>query len=489
MKIINELLINHKELKQNIKGVPYLGNRPNKEKYSEEVNDIVTSYSLYTEKLFDLEQAPTAIKNCTLDSGDPMKYKIYKPIIKEIKKIDSKYGFYRYTRASGEMYSRIRVKEYMNNNDFKDLEEPLDESNIIFTLSGTHALNMILKIIGKKDDVVIVPAPNYGLFTVICERIGMNVVYLDLDKEDKYLVNPKKLDKLIKETNRKLTKEYKNKEYIPKVIAFLNENPNNPTGKVMGIKQKDILKEIANVCQKNNIYIIDDLVYKDIVYDLDNKVMPIGNYNNSFDNSITIYSLSKSFGGAGLRSGIVVANKYIIKGIKNIIFQEMDSTPKYLSYACSGAYNNDKNRDKYYNKYFKNLIKKYKEKYKLLEYIITGKGNIKLLKKINKHSKIKYNKWNGIKGINIYKELEPESGFYAIVDFTKLIDELKLNKSISEEEFYKYLYINTGIKYIMGKSFGWKNKKQYVGRINFGEEDEMIINSFLAIYNFSLIKK
>lgn len=485
MKIIKELLEKHKELEHNTIGVPYLGNKQYNLEYSSSVNDIITSYSLYTEKLFNLEQKNTAIKNCTLDSGDPMKYKMFKPIIKEIKKIDSRYGFYRYTKASGEIFSRERVKEYMNNFDFKNLQKPIDENNVIFTMSTTHALNLILRLIGNKNDVIIVPAPNYGIFTVICERLGMNVAYLNLDEEDNYLVNPQKLDSLIKKTNDELKAKYKNEKNIPKVLAFLNENPNNPTGKVMGIKQKNILQSIADVCVKNSIYIIDDLVYKDLVYDLDNPVFPIGNFNNSFDYTISLYSLSKSFGGAGLRSGIVIANTYIIRGIKNLLFQEMDSTPKYLSYACSGAYNNDKSRNRYYKKYFSNLTKKYKQKYKLLEYLITGVGDHKLLYKINKYSDIKYKKWGGINGIKLDNNLIPESGFFAIVDFTELISVLKLDSNITEEDFYKYLYINTGIKYIMGKSFGWRNKKQYVGRINYGEEDEMIIKSFLNLYKLT----
>ena len=215
--------------------------------------------------------------------------------------------------------------------------------------------------------------------------------------------------------------------------------------------------------------------------------MPLGNYKNSFDYSITLYSLSKSFGGAGLRSGIVVANNYIIRGIKNLIFQEMDSTPKYLSYACSGAYNNDEERQVEYEKYFRKLTNKYKEKYKLLEYIITGQGNPKYLKIINKYSERKFKEWKGIEGLFLDEKHKPESGFFAIVDFTNLINVLELDSNITEEDFYKYLYVNTGIKYIMGKSFAWTNKKEYVGRINYGEEDEMIIQSFLAIYD--LIEK
>ena len=108
----------------------------------------------------------------------------------------------------------------------------------------------------------------------------------------------------------------------------------------------------------------------------------------------------------------------------------------------------------------------------------------KYLSKINKYSEYRIDEYNGIKGVKLFKELIPESGFFAIVDFTGIKKVLKLKRSITEEEFYKYLYQKTGIKYIMGKSFGWTNEKEFVGRINFGESEEILIKTFLSLHDF-----
>ena len=53
--------------------------------------------------------------------------------------------------------------------------------------------------------------------------------------------------------------------YVPRVVAFLNANPNNPTGKVMGEKETSLLKEIGEVCLKRGVFVIDDLVYRKII--------------------------------------------------------------------------------------------------------------------------------------------------------------------------------------------------------------------------------
>lgn len=63
--------------------------------------------------------------------------------------------------------------------------------NITFSVSTSVLFNQIISIISKPGDVVLVPAPNYGLFTIRIERAGAEVELLNLEEEDNYLVNPK----------------------------------------------------------------------------------------------------------------------------------------------------------------------------------------------------------------------------------------------------------------------------------------------------------
>lgn len=102
---------------------------------------------------------------------------------------------------------------------------------------------MIVSIISKPGDVVLVTGPNYGLFTIRAERAGAEVEILPLSKEDNWLPNPLKLAEKIDEINDSLQKVYhRRKGYIPRVVAFVNANPNNPTGKVMGPKTSRSIK-------------------------------------------------------------------------------------------------------------------------------------------------------------------------------------------------------------------------------------------------------
>lgn len=264
---------------------------------------------------------------------------------------------------------------------------------------------MIISIISKPGDVVLITGPNYGLFTIRAERAGAEVEIIPLEEEDSWLINPTKLANKIDDINKSLQKVYhRRKGYVPRVVAFLNTNPNNPTGKVMGEEQIELLKEIGNVCEKRGVFIIDDLVYRDITYNKDNLAKPLSTIPGMFRNTISLFGLSKCYGMASLRDGFVVADEIIIRELINRIFQGMDSSPDIVGRALAGAFNTSAEREQAYEEYFTELRKIYQYKYQLLKALVNGidvitdidiKSKIQEEKrKIKQEKKEKYKKKN-----------------------------------------------------------------------------------------------
>ena len=99
----------------------------------------------------------------------------------------------------------------------------------------------------------------------------------------------------------------------------------------MGDEEEDLLKEIGEVCLQRGVFVIDDLVYRDLSFDGDNLAKPIATIQKMFRNTISLFGLSKSYGLASLRAGFVVADEIIIRELINRIFQEMDSCFKRSS--------------------------------------------------------------------------------------------------------------------------------------------------------------
>ena len=335
-------------LRNKVRGLPNLGIRADGEQFSPEVKKIYDAFSIYGNDLYQLEN--DKIKNMdtrSLGGGSPMKTPIF-PLCKE-RMLDTIISddMSEYPLAAGDEYSREEIVGYLEKEGFKN-PRGLNKDNIIFTVSTTQAFNIVMKVIARPYDVILMIGPNYGLFTFTPERsVGATVEILSLSEEDDWYVNPQKLSQRIEQINEELRLKYDSLlDYTPRVVAFLNENPHNPLGKVMNNSNKNLLYQIGEVCLEKGVFVIDDIIYRDLTYDRENLSLPMASNERYFDNTITMTGLSKSFGLASLRSGMVVANEAIIRGIRNYIFQTMDSSPLLQGKALAGAFNSTELRYK-----------------------------------------------------------------------------------------------------------------------------------------------
>jgi len=355
--------------------------------------------------------------------------------------------------------------------------------------------NIIINIISKPGDVILVPGPSYGLFTIRAERAGAEVEIIPLEKEDNYLVNPQKLADIIDEINYSLQRIYNRRRgYVPRVVAFLNANPNNPTGKVMGEKEAELLKQIGQVCLERGVFVIDDMVYRDVTFDENNIAKPIATIPGMFRNTITLFGLSKSYGMASLRAGFLIADEIIIREVINRIFQEMDSSPDIVGRALMGAFNATNERNIEYSRYFKKLREEYVFRYNILKGLVEGIdsiNNFNMKEKVKEtiknyiHDKHTFNRvLQGLPYVKIPENLEPEAGFFAILDFTELKGKKFNNKEIkTERDLLEFFYYTNRLRFLIGQSISWPYQEQLVGRVTFALEIDRLVNSLLLMNN------
>ena len=222
-------------LKHHVRGLPNLGENLIDGQFSKEVSKIYDAFELYGNDLYELENEKIKnISSRSLGGGSPMRTSSF-PLCKEaLINVICSDELSDYPMAAGDEESREIILEYLKQEGFKS-NSGLSKDNIIFTVSSTHAFNIISSIIARPHDVILMTGPNYGLFTFVPERIsGATVEILPLSEDDNWYVNPQKLSKRIDDINIKLKTQYgESLGYTPKVVAFLNENPHNPLGKVM----------------------------------------------------------------------------------------------------------------------------------------------------------------------------------------------------------------------------------------------------------------
>ncbi len=508
---IDRLLREREELRDRRFGLPDIGKRVDGEDFNPTVEKIARAIDYYGYEVRD--ENIVEIPDTDLGSGNPLRFKAFPPAVQAMIKYLQENLMYRYPYTEGSDEIRKQLLEYVEREGFvnttpysyDDIDEKgLSVHNITFSASTSVLFVQIISLISNPGDVVLVTGPNYGLFTIRIERAGAEAEVLDLEKEDDFLVNPKKLADKIDEINNSLQLAYhRRKGYVPRVVAFLNANPNNPTGKVMGKNEYDRLYEISDVCNKRGVFIIDDLVYRDVSYDKDNVALPIATIPGMFRNTISLMGLSKSYSMAEMRAGFVVADEVIIRGIINKIFQEMDSSPSIIGVALAGSFNATDERYKAYDEYFEELRGEYRYRLNLMKTLVNGidTAEAEYHSRITKAVKDAVGKDAGKKllsaglpMVDFPENLEPESGFFAILDFTKLKGmkyhdkEKNINIVIRDEkELLNFFYATSRTRFLVGESISWPYEEELVGRVNYAIEEEKLIKAILNMYNAILL--
>lgn len=478
--IIRELIKEHPEIEHFKKGFPNIGKRADNKPFGAAVKEIETAWKFYDTDLYGVTSEQEIIK---LGSGNPINYKAFPTSIKYIKK-ELKKNLFEYPPAAGEEMHRETIAKYLIKEGYP---EYLNYNNVIVTNSTTNGFYLTLKSLFKPYDCIIMTAPNYGLFAFMPERLNISVELVELKKENAYLINPKDLEKKISEINKKLKEKYKDSlGYTPKVRAFLNINPHNPLGTVLSVRETELLSQIGEICMKNNIFIIDDLVYRDLTYDHTNIAKPIGTIARYFDNTISLFGLSKSYGLAASRAGFLVANENVIRLLRDNLFYTMDSASVLQSALLAGTYNTTKEREKFYKRYFQKIIPDYLLNCYLCIALFDGIASVKdtpyykkIVKLITKQIKDKKLQEQILKGVPYAKTvITPASGFFLLIDFTAIKTTGIIN---SEKELLEYLYRKCGVKFLVGQSFSWPTKNALIARITYSFKPNILIDAISKI--------
>ncbi len=174
----------------------------------------------------------------------------------------------------------------------EDLREALskqyvnDKDDFVITNGASEALDLTLRVIGKKGGKILLHKPYYYSYPPLVEFAGLKPVYTEtkrgkIDIDDFY-------------------------EKVKDCKAALINSPSNPTGR---IQELGTLKGIERITEDLDIPLISDEVYKDLIYEREN-------YMLRGPHVVTINSFSKTFGMCGFRVGYLYSNdKKLVKKI------------------------------------------------------------------------------------------------------------------------------------------------------------------------------
>jgi alanine-synthesizing transaminase len=158
----------------------------------------------------------------------------------------------------------------------------LDVDDIYLGNGVSELITMTMQALLDDGDEVLIPAPDYPLWTAMTTLSGGKAVHYMCDEENGW--NPDLAD-----IESKIT---------PKTVALLVINPNNPTGAVYS---KEVLQGIVDLARKHQLLLLADEIYDRILYD-DAQHTSLASLAPDLL-CLTYNGLSKAYRVAGYRAG------------------------------------------------------------------------------------------------------------------------------------------------------------------------------------------
>jgi len=333
-----------------------------------------------------------------LNIGDPAQYGFHPPEnVKQayINAIRKDKNYYSDSEGIQELRSAIAEKE-----NSKGLSISAD--NVLVTNGVSEGLDMIMSSIVEEGDEVLLPGPYYPPYASYIRLHGGIPVEFSVDLE--------KSTPDIDDIKSKIT---------PKTIAICLISPNNPTGAVF---EENSLKKLIDVANENNLYIICDEIYDQIVFD--KKFVGIGKVAGNSP-VIILNGFSKVHLMSGWRIGYIVFNNSsqldLIREHLPKLARVRISTSHPVQYAALESLQGPQ------------------------EYIS------KFVSELKKHRDLVVSRLNSMPGISCSN---PKGAFYA---FPKIEN----NPFKSDKEFILNLLKSKGVLTVHGSGFGVKYGSGY----------------------------
>ena len=149
----------------------------------------------------------------------------------------------------------------------------------------SELITMSMQALLNDGDEVLLPAPDYPIWTASVSLSGGNPVHYVCDEKADWYPSISDIESKINSRTR----------------AIVVINPNNPTGAVYN---EEILLDLVALARKYNLMLFADEIYSKIVYD-EAKFVPLATLSEDVF-TVSFNGLSKSYRLAGFRSGWMV---------------------------------------------------------------------------------------------------------------------------------------------------------------------------------------
>ena len=222
-------------------------------------------------------------------------------------------GRTKYTANAGLKELRNEICSYLG----RRFDLHYKEENVLVTVGGSEAIDLIIRAVVQPGDEVIIPEPCFVCYEPITQLTGGVPVHIATRAEDQF----------------RLTADQLRAAITPRTKLLIFPYPNNPTGAVMSA---DEMEKIAAVLRETNVLVLSDEIYSELTYGLDRHVS-IASLPGMAERTVVVNGFSKSYAMTGWRLGYAAGPAPLIKVMTKIHQSCIMSAPTTSQYAAVTA--------------------------------------------------------------------------------------------------------------------------------------------------------
>ncbi|MDR0812708.1 MAG: pyridoxal phosphate-dependent aminotransferase [Oscillospiraceae bacterium] len=219
----------------------------------------------------------------------------------------------KYTPSAG----ILTLREAICTRLFEDTGVSYKPNQIVVASGAKHSIFIALQAIVNPGDEVALPAPYWVTYAEAVRQAGGTPVFVQTREEDNFLISAKALEAAI----------------TAKTKALILNNPSNPTGMMYSEPQ---LREIADIAQKHDLYVLSDEIYYRLTYGKVPFVSFAALSQDAYDRTITINGVSKSYAMTGWRIGYSASSPKLA-AIQSNYLSHSTSAPSTVSQWAAAA--------------------------------------------------------------------------------------------------------------------------------------------------------
>ena len=219
-----------------------------------------------------------------------------------------------YTANAGLMELRQEICNYTNRKYGISYDA---KSEVLVTVGGSEAIDLMIRCVVTPGDEVIIPEPSFVCYKPCTQMSGGVPVVIETKEEDNFRLTPRQLREKITDRTKLL------------ILPF----PNNPTGAVMSKKD---LEAIAEVLRGTDIMVLSDEIYGELRYD-DEGHTPFSAIDGMRERTVVVNGFSKAFAMTGWRLGYAMGPAPVIKQMLKLHQYGIMSSPTTSQFAAIEA--------------------------------------------------------------------------------------------------------------------------------------------------------